>query len=163
MMDNYVEIKGYSGYYINKDGEVISHKRKKPRKLKPHIKGNGYIEYTLSPSKYVYKQIGVHRLLAEAFIPKVDGKEQVNHINGDITDNRLENLEWVSASENILHSIYVLGNRKHTQRKMWVDGKQFESMKECAEYFGISAKNLSSQLAKGIMPRKLRGKNVIVE
>ena len=162
-MDNYVEIKGYPSYYINRDGEVISHKRVKPKKLKPHIKGNGYIEYTLSLEKGVYNQIGVHRLLAEAFIPSVDGKKQVNHINGNITDNRLENLEWVSASENILHSIYVLGNRVHTQRRMWVDGKQFESMRECADYFGMSAKNLSAQLAKGIMPRKLRGKDVVIE
>ena len=47
-MDNYVDIKGFEGYKINRKGEIISYKRVTPRKLKHHIKGNGYIEVTLS-------------------------------------------------------------------------------------------------------------------
>lgn len=162
-MADYVDIKGFPGYKINRKGEVISYKRKTPRKLKPHIKGNGYIEYTLSPRKGVYKQVGQHRLLAEAFIDKPEGSKVVNHKNGDTTDNRLENLEWVTQSENKLHSIYVLKKRTNTQRTIIVDDMEFESLKKCAEYFGINAKNLSAQLVKGIIPRALRGKKVIVK
>lgn len=159
-MDNYKTIKGYEDYKINEQGEIISYKRTKPRKIKHHIKGNGYVEVTLSDKKGSYKQIGLHRLLAETFIPKPEGAEIVNHKNGDTTDFRLENLEWITKSQNKLHAIYTLKKRTATQKTIIVDGVEFESLKKCAEHFGINAKNLSSQLAKGIIPRALRGHTI---
>ena len=69
---------------------------------------NGYRSVnirTLKGKKRVY----IHRLIAINFIPNPLQKEQVNHINGNKLDNRLENLEWVSPKENIAHAQKELG------------------------------------------------------
>lgn len=66
----------------------------------PKPRKSGYVEVCIHGKRY-----HIHRLIAMAFeLPKTDGQTQVNHINGNPSDNRLENLEWSSQSENILHS-----------------------------------------------------------
>lgn len=69
-----------------------------------HIKPNGYFEYIFSYNGE-HKYISVHRLVAETFIPNPDNKPCIDHINTIKTDNRVENLRWVTHQENMFNPL----------------------------------------------------------
>lgn len=96
------DIPGYEGYYIVSSlGRVYSVKKKLLKV--PWLTQRGYHEIALyrNTDRKVWK---VHRIVAVAFIPNPNHKPQVNHLDGNKINNRLDNLEWVTAKENVIHA-----------------------------------------------------------
>lgn len=114
------DIEGYEGSYqvsnlgrVKSIERVVKGKRTGHKKIEEHILTppivRGYCRVTLANSGKNRKVFSVHRLVAIAFIPNPENKKTVNHKNGIRNDNRLENLEWATYSENCKHGFKELG------------------------------------------------------
>lgn len=107
VFDNYV-----IPFEIDSNGNVwsLNYRRTgKKQLLKLRKCNSGYYNFSVrEKNEKKQKNLWVHRLVAEAFIPNPYNKREVNHINGNKLDNRIENLEWVSSSENRKHA-YMIG------------------------------------------------------
>jgi hypothetical protein len=108
-----VEIKGYEGLYeISEDGKVYSTGKgnstcpfySEYREIPARKKPTGYLHIKLFKNG-VRKYYSIHRIVALNFIPNPENKPQVNHKDGNKSNNTVENLEWVTSKENIIHSI----------------------------------------------------------
>jgi hypothetical protein len=139
------QIKNFEDYWIHDDGRVWNDRS--GRFLTIGINNHGYCTVKLSSDKKYNKFL--HRLIAEAFIPNLEGKPQVNHINGVKHDNRIENLEWNTAKENMQHAYDTgLKNNDSTKVKIinTVTGQIYESFRLAAEKEGVSASKLMDYL-----------------
>ena len=98
------------GYSVSREGEVRSDSKYidrgtyevfwAERMITAGRHTNGYRTVVMGKGDKRY----IHRIVAEAFIPNPENKPEINHINGDKTDNRVENLEWVTPTENMEHA-----------------------------------------------------------
>lgn len=95
------DVVGYEGLYkVSNLGRIRSLKSNKI--IKPYKKRNGYLRAYLSR-----KNVYIHRVVAQAFIPNLQNKEEVNHKDLDKTNNNVENLEWCTKRENMQHAVKI--------------------------------------------------------
>lgn len=99
MEEEWKEVIDYPGYFISNFGNIKGI-RFKDRLLKQHQNHKGYFHVGLN-NENGHKKFGVHRLVALAFLEKIEGKGYVDHIDRNKQNNKLDNLRWISNAENI--------------------------------------------------------------
>jgi HNH endonuclease len=127
----------HNGYSVDEAGNVFNPAGKQ---LKPGLMSKGYLSVAIAGKSQL-----VHRLVAMAFLGS--STLQVNHKNGVKTDNRIGNLEYVTAQQNIRHSVDVLGNfigernknSKLTYQQVCEIRSSSHSSAELGRRFGVSA------------------------
>lgn len=140
------------------NAKLGSKKRTAGRILKQVVSSEGYGMVNVGG----LNSVSVHRLIAGAFIPNSNGLPCVNHKNGIKTDNRIENLEWVTYSDNTKHS-YKIGLQKPQRGTAHVNAvlddlsvrvirEAYElnmgTQSQIAKYFGISQQHVSDIINK---------------
>ena len=143
------DIDGFTNYQVTSEGDVLN--KKSGRCLKPRSDRYGYMNVVLCKNGVQHNR-RVHRFVAEAFLEQPDGETwQVNHKNGDKNDNRLDNLEFVSPSDNMRHA-YANGlnhweGYNETPVRVIETGKVYKSQAECARAIGGSQPNINACLS----------------
>lgn len=135
MQEIWKDIDGYEGLYqVSNLGEIMSLNymhTKQSQILKIKKTYDGYNRVNLCKNGKV-TTCSVHILVAKAFIPNINNKPQVNHKDGNKDNNRVDNLEWVTGKENVIHSIKT-GLRK-PENRTYPKGQDHYSSKPVFQY-----------------------------
>ena len=143
------EVSNYGNIRNTKSGQILN----------PGESGNGYKQVALKmKASNKFEKRYVHRLVAIYWLENPENKREVNHINLDKTDNRVENLEWITSSENQKHKYqnrdYRTSNRKVAQMDLNNNIiAVFDSVAAAAQAMGATRQGID-KVCKGIYGRK---------
>lgn len=158
MEEIWKDIAGWEGaYQVSTYGRVKSLKYGKERILKTNKNSRGYLMVGLSIKSKTYSKV-IHRLVAQAFIPNPDNKCDVNHIDEDKTNNNVNNLNWMTRSENVnwgtsrKRSVDTFHRHREYKDKIKViypsgEIKIFNSAADISRAFGVPKGNVSRVLS----------------
>ena len=141
-------IKGFNNYFVTKNGMVIT---KSGKKLKPFSDNYGYPCVTLRKDGKSYTR-RVHRLVGEAYLKPVKGKNIINHKDGNKNNSNIDNLEYMSNAENTQHGY---DNNLYKSKSMLpiivtdLEGNHvgdYRSIRAVSDQLGVNRKTLSSIL-----------------
>lgn len=154
-------IPGTLDYYANEEGGIFSQKKDRIIQMKVNENVSGYFTVTLciknasdgSKNNRGSKMCQAHRLTASAWILNPKNLPIVNHKDGNKQNNHISNLEWVSSSQNAMHSRDILGNAGHVKSVIQVTLKgdflaRYKSLKEAEKSTGVDSRAIC-QVCKG--------------
>ena len=170
-MEMFKTIKGFERYSVSNQGRVINSKTGKV--LSQRKASNGYLRVNLRKGNIKYEKphvASVHRLVAEAFLECIPGKDYVNHKDLNKENNNVKNLEWCTAKENSQHvylndadyrkkcneNLKVSHERAKQKIAVYKNGTlvgEFLGKKEVSEFLGIDEKTVYNGL-NGMVNRK---------
>ena len=128
-----------NGYSVSSWGKVTNPKGKEIG----FISKAGYRAVVINKKRKL-----VHRLVAEAFLPNPNNYPIVNHIDGDRTNAHVDNLEWCSQKDNVMHGVYVspVGNHPRCKVKCVETGDEYPSISEAARRNGFDRNRFRAKI-----------------
>ena len=128
------------------------------QELRTYTNSRGYTIVSLNK-----KLKRVHRLVAQAFLPNPEGKDMVNHKDGDTTNDCVDNLEWATSSENIKHRTQVLHeSTKARPVEKWTQEdtllQVYQSVREAERQNGLTKDSLRDYIRRGALCQGYRYK-----
>lgn len=155
------DINGYEGNYkVSSLGRIMSCQKyvkgrwgkyvlKKSKIMRQVIGKNGYLHLNLYTGKKPHT-FDVHRIVASAFLKKNNDFDDVNHKNGNKKDNRVDNLEFISRSENLIHRYRELKQSAVGSKKVICieTNKEYETETEAAKDIGVSKSSIGTAIKK---------------
>lgn len=142
------DIQGFEGKYaITEDGQVWSYRSNSF--LRGEYLKSGYIRYSLQDKGKRVRKLG-HRLVAEAFLENPNNLPQVDHINGDKTNNSVENLRWVSSNDNMKNRPKIRVNKIYC----FENQKVYHSQSDAARELKIPVETISQSVRYGCKASK---------
>jgi hypothetical protein len=146
-VSNWGNVKAFAKSWVC--GEYNGVRKLPERLLIPQLQKKGYWAVNLRGHDGINKLIKIHRIVAKSFIENPQKKPQVNHINGNKSDNKIENLEWCTNQENIIHAyknglINVANSGRHGQARLVLNiqtGIFYECIQDAANTIGNGYNN----------------------
>ncbi|MBP3905600.1 MAG: HNH endonuclease [Peptostreptococcaceae bacterium] len=138
------QIEGFPEYFVDKLGNVYSNKKGKIKKLKITTSHHNYQRVRLYKDGRCYA-FQLHRIVAQAFIPNPDNKPEVDHIDKNPKNNRVDNLRWTTRSENMMNSSNANGIKCSLlyKGKVVLEDKSVRGLcRRAEEIFGVNGGSL---------------------